>query len=61
LLQHVPIPSSQVYTIAADQTPQNAAKTYAQHLDSILPKSSAGVPIFDAILLGMGPGCIPFT
>ncbi|KAI9595975.1 6-phosphogluconolactonase [Syncephalis fuscata] len=58
LLDHVPIPASQVYPVNADllSNPEEAADDYMDTLKRVFAhKDSVKVPVFDLILLGMGP------
>ncbi|EFJ45032.1 hypothetical protein VOLCADRAFT_82562 [Volvox carteri f. nagariensis] len=60
LLSQVPIPASQVYAIAEGLPVEQAATQYEGRLISIpasaLPRSAdGGFPVFDLILLGVGP------
>ncbi|KAJ3410570.1 6-phosphogluconolactonase [Chytridiales sp. JEL 0842] len=60
LLDHVPIPSNQVYTINDKlvQDPSKAAADYQQVLEKVFGvkySTTAVQPSFDLILLGMGP------
>lgn len=52
LLDHVPIPASQIFPVATDRSPAEAASAYEATLRSVL---DAGEPRIDAVLLGMGP------
>jgi 6-phosphogluconolactonase len=58
-LGRVPIPAAQVHAIAEGLSVEDAAKQYnGQLLDvpqSALPRNAAGFPVFDLILLGVGP------
>ncbi|MGH2512772.1 MAG: 6-phosphogluconolactonase, partial [Candidatus Limnocylindrales bacterium] len=57
----VPIPADHVHpwptgrAIAEDLGPEWCATTYAGEARDALPGDPAGVPIFDLVLLGMGP------
>mmetsp|Transcript_40156 Transcript_40156/g.89089 ORF Transcript_40156/g.89089 Transcript_40156/m.89089 type:complete len:360 (+) Transcript_40156:81-1160(+) len=59
LLSKVPIPASQIHAILENVTVQQAATNYEGRLlglpASILPRNSSGLPVFDLILLGVGP------
>jgi 6-phosphogluconolactonase len=58
LLEHVPIPSSQVYPINESllNQPEEAADDYMKVLQRVFAaKDSVKFPVFDLILLGMGP------
>ena len=56
LIDHVQIPADNVHRMAAspEHIEQDAA-AYAELLSSRLPRNAAGLPSFDAILLGLGP------
>lgn len=57
----VPLPANHVHpwptgrAIAEDLGPEWCATTYAAEARDALPQSPAGVPIFDLVLLGVGP------
>ncbi|KAJ3177522.1 6-phosphogluconolactonase [Irineochytrium annulatum] len=55
LLDHVPIPAEQVHPIGAQlvNDPAAAAQDYQNQLRALF--GDGGVPVFDLILLGMGP------
>ncbi|KAG2488167.1 hypothetical protein HYH03_013310 [Edaphochlamys debaryana] len=59
LTSKVPIPAEQVYAIAENLPVEQAAIQYEGRLISIppaaLPRNAAGFPVFDLILLGVGP------
>lgn len=58
LLDHVPVPASQVYTINETllRKPEEAAEDYMDKLKNLFAKKNAvKVPCFDLILLGIGP------
>ncbi|MCP4377492.1 MAG: 6-phosphogluconolactonase [bacterium] len=67
LLDHVPVNPERVYPMSADSADLIvAAEKYEQIIRKTLPDSSAGVPSFDLILLGMGAdghtaSLFPFT
>ena len=55
LIDHVPTPAAQVHRMAADPAHIEAdARAYAQVLATHLPQDTAGIPVFDLILLGLG-------
>lgn len=54
LLDHVPIPASQIHPAPVDEPDGNlAAEAYAHEL-AVLPRDTVGRPRFDLILLGLG-------
>lgn len=59
LLGRVPIPAGQVFAINEGLTVEQAATTYEGRLitlpASVLPRDSEGLPVFDQVLLGVGP------
>jgi 6-phosphogluconolactonase len=59
LLGRVPVPPGNVYAIAEGLTVQQAAKSYEGRLavlpPEVLPRDGAGWPVFDLVLLGVGP------
>ncbi|MCK5639685.1 MAG: 6-phosphogluconolactonase, partial [Gammaproteobacteria bacterium] len=55
LLDHVPLPATQVYRMEGERDPTEAASAYASLLKQHLPHADNGAPEFDLILLGMGP------
>lgn len=59
LLSKVPIPASQVHAIQEGLPAAQAATQYEGQLLSIpaaaLPRTAAGFPVFDLVLLGVGP------
>ncbi|KAI8049026.1 glucosamine-6-phosphate isomerases/6-phosphogluconolactonase-domain-containing protein [Syncephalis plumigaleata] len=58
LLDHVPIPASQVYPVneALLKEPEEAADDYMKVLQRVFAaKDAVKFPVFDLILLGMGP------
>lgn len=56
LLNHVPIPASNVHAIPADATPQDAAARYAETLQQFYGASelTPSKPLFNVTLLGLG-------
>jgi len=52
LLDHVPIPASQIFPVGTHLSPAEAASAYEACLRGVL---DAGEPRMDAVLLGMGP------
>lgn len=59
LLSKVPIPTSQVHGIAEGLSVREAAVNYEGRLvslpASVLPRNAEGLPVFDLMLLGLGP------
>ncbi len=56
LLDHIAIPRSNIHPIPTDCDDfTNCAKRYADTLDSLLPLTKDAVPVFDLVLLGIGP------
>ena len=59
LLSKVPIPASQVHAILENVPVAQAATQYEGQListpASVLPRNAQGFPVFDMMLLGMGP------
>lgn len=53
LLQHVKIPSENIFRMKGEDIPDNEAIRYADMLRHVLP-AKEGYPVFDLILLGMG-------
>jgi len=55
LLDHVPVPSTQIHRMPGDLEPMAAARQYAESLAATLPGSPSGPwPVFDLVLLGLG-------
>jgi 6-phosphogluconolactonase len=55
LLDHVPVPASQIHRIEGEALdPHNAAAKYTRALTKNLPLSAQGVVQFDLLLLGVG-------
>ncbi|MFA7095685.1 MAG: 6-phosphogluconolactonase [Gammaproteobacteria bacterium] len=57
LLRHVPIPPGQIHRMAADDPAniQENAAAYERELRAALPRDPDEMPVFDLILLGLGP------
>ena len=56
LLAHVPLAAERVWPMAADPASVvTDASRYAATLRERMPLDAAGIPVFDLILLGMGP------
>ena len=56
LLSHVAIPATQIHRMKAElPNAHEAAAEYQQVLTAQLPRSPAGTPRFDLVLLGLGP------
>ena len=51
MIQHVPIPDSNVHRIAGEHDPADAAREYSACIGELLGHN----PVFDLILLGLGP------
>ena len=55
----VKLPKSQLYPIPGSATPQASAEGYEKTLralpEAVLPRDSNGMPIFDVVVLGLGP------
>lgn len=54
LLDHVPIPATQIYRMEGEKDPAEAASAYASLLKQHLPHADNGAPEFDLVLLGLG-------
>ncbi len=54
LLDHVPLPASRIHPMDCGRDPRQAAADYARLLRERLPPRD-GVPVFDLVLLGLGP------
>jgi 6-phosphogluconolactonase len=54
LLDHVPIPSAQIFRIEGECDPEVAASRYGKVLQSQFDLRDGAIPRFDLILLGMG-------
>lgn len=48
------LPDSQMYNIKPDLPVEEAAKDYALQVEKV-PKNEKGIPVFDLLVLGMGP------
>ncbi len=55
LLSHVPIPEANVFRMQGEDEPQAAVAAYAQQLQQVFNLQAHERPVFDTILLGMGP------
>lgn len=56
LLDHVPIPPSQIHRMHGEDDPEAAALDYAAILAATLDDAPSGQPgVFDLVLLGLGP------
>jgi 6-phosphogluconolactonase len=53
LLDHVPIPSDNIFRIKGESDPQTEAVRYAETLSNRVP-SKNGLPCFDLVMLGLG-------
>jgi 6-phosphogluconolactonase len=54
LLDHVPVPESQVHPVQTDLPPSEAARAYEETIRRVFDSSEPAVPSFDLILLGIG-------
>lgn len=54
LLDRVPIPKSQIYRMAGEKDPPEAAEEYQRTIGNVFGVSSPDVPRFDVVVLGMG-------
>jgi 6-phosphogluconolactonase len=54
LFDHVPVVWSQVHAVNTTLAPEDAAGAYGELMLQILPHNSAGLPILDLNMLGMG-------
>jgi len=54
MLQHVPLPASQVYRMEGELDPEIAASRYEATLRTAFRLEGAETPVFDLVLLGMG-------
>lgn len=55
LLSKIPVPSTSAFpTQGQDKDPQGAAQSYEQTIRTVF-QSAEGVPVFDLVLLGLGP------
>jgi 6-phosphogluconolactonase len=55
LLSKVPIPAANVFRMEGELDPQEAASRYESVLRTNLRLEGAEVPVFDLVMLGMGP------
>ncbi len=56
LLDHVPLPAANIHRMAGEHRPlDEAADAYAATLEALLPRDDSGCPVFDLVLLGLGP------
>ncbi len=55
LLSKVPIPAANVFRMEGELDPQEAASRYESVLRNNLKLEGAEVPVFDLVMLGMGP------
>ncbi|MEJ7752615.1 MAG: 6-phosphogluconolactonase, partial [Candidatus Limnocylindrales bacterium] len=51
----VPVPTANVHPVPTDETNASAAERYEAEIRAYLPLDGQGRPVFDVILLGMGP------
>lgn len=54
LLDHVPLPPSQIHPMPGGLPPEEGAKQYQQELEGFFGSDASGFPVFDLIFLGMG-------
>lgn len=54
LMERLPLPPGQIHRMEGERAPQEAAQRYTDAM-TILPRNGGSVPIFDLILLGLGP------
>lgn len=54
LLDHVPVPDSQVHPVPTEREPADAARDYERTIREVFDTPQPGVPSFDLILLGIG-------
>jgi 6-phosphogluconolactonase len=56
-IKHVPIPADNVHRLRGEDAPEEAARAYEAELRALAAKErpSSGVPVFDLVLLGLGP------
>jgi len=54
LIDHIPIDPGNVHRMEGELSPEEGAQRYEEAL-AILPRNAAGDPVFDLILLGLGP------
>lgn len=54
LLEHVPIPPSQVHRFEAERPPAEAAARYDRELAGLAARQEREAPLLDVLLLGMG-------
>jgi len=56
LLSHIPVPERSVYRVETESvTPERAAELYEETLRRAFNVSAGVIPMFDVILLGLGP------
>lgn len=55
LLSKVAIPSENVNSVKTSLSPKQAAMDYQTKISLFLPKNKLGIPVFDVVLLGVGP------
>ncbi len=54
LLDHVPVPATQIHRMRTDITPEASALEYEKILEAYFPPAVPPAPTFDLVLLGMG-------
>ncbi|MFQ5469632.1 MAG: 6-phosphogluconolactonase [Gammaproteobacteria bacterium] len=55
LISKIQLPNHHAHRIEAELPPDQAAQKYQHVLEKQLPKSKEGIPLFDLVLLGLGP------
>jgi 6-phosphogluconolactonase len=54
LLAAAPIPAGRVHRIHGEESPELAARAYEEELRRVVPADTAGIPVLDVALLGLG-------
>ncbi len=54
LLNHVPVPASQIHVMRTDIPPEQSAREYEKILEQYFPTGDSSLTTFDLVLLGMG-------
>jgi 6-phosphogluconolactonase len=55
LLRHIDIPPENIHRIMAEHTPEKAAAHYCEEIRRFFQLKESDVPVFDLLLLGLGP------